>query len=719
MRQVIIRAGEAVVEQTPAPTVKPGTVLVRTTASCISVGTELSGLSAQQEPLWKRALRNPDKVLRALRMAAEQGIGATARTVKGTQAAGLAVGYSATGKIVEIGEGVSGFSIGQRVACAGAGHAMHAEVICVPKNLTVPVPDEVSDKAAATVTLGAIALQGVRRLAPTMGETFVVLGMGILGQIAAQLLKANGCRVIAMDLDEARVQRAETAGADIGITSARTVPVDAISRLTGGHGADGVMVTAAADDPQLLNSAFAMCRRKGRVVLVGDVPIRIDREAIYRNELEFLISTSYGPGRYDPAFEEEGLDYPIGYVRWTETRNMAAYLDLLAAGRLDIEPMLDAEYPIEAAPQAYGALTAPGKDRPLSLILAYPATDKALARKVRLRDHVVPAKGKVNVALVGASGFARAVHLPNLMDQKDRLRLAAVQSSTGHAARELASAHGADYATTDLDEILADDTIDMVLIAGRHHLHARQALAALRAGKHVFVEKPLALDESELAPIEAFYKEDGTDKPLLMTGFNRRFAPAIQILRKQLARRNGPAVITYRMNAGHIPHSHWVQGPQGGGRNIGEACHIYDLFTALTDAHPVNIAASAIGREDAHDTRNENFSVSLTFSDGSLATLIYTSLGHPDVPKERMEVFFDGKVLTLDDYRQLTAAGRNAPLWKGAQDKGHRAEMAVLAQALCEGGAWPIPLWHQMQASRIAFEVERLIHQQSPTQEAP
>lgn len=711
MRQVIVRGGEAVVDKTPAPGVAAGRVLVRTRYSCISVGTELSGLKAQQDPLWKRALKNPDKVLSAVRLMAERGVGQTLKVVQDAQSAGIAVGYSAAGEVLAVGDAVTDLTPGDAVACAGAGYAMHADIISVPRNLVVPVPHGVSAKAASTVTLGAIALQGVRRLAPTLAETFVVYGLGILGQITVQLLKANGCRVIGLDLDAARVARAQAAGADVGLVGADGLPAERIARISGGVGADGVIVTAAAADATLLNTAFAMCRRKGRVVLVGDVPIAIDRAAVYRNELEFLISTSYGPGRYDAAYEEGGLDYPIGYVRWTEARNMGAFLDLIAAGKIDVESLIDAEYPVDDAAAAYRSLSGAGQ-RPLAVVLGYGATGEPPARTVTIRTAPPAGSGEIDVALIGVSAFARSVHLPNIAELKGQLRLRAVCSNSGHHAKELARSRQADYATTDIEEVLADTRVGLVLIAGRHHEHAGQALQALKAGKHVLVEKPLALHETELAAIEGFYAENDGATPLLLTGFNRRFSPALEAVARKLAGRAGPMVITYRMNAGFIPHTHWTQGPQGGGRNIGEACHIYDLATALTGARSVGVSAAAIGREDERTARNENFCASITFADGSLANLVYTSLGGPAWPKEQMEIFSDGFVLTVDDYRTANLAGAPEPLWRGTQDKGHMNELKTLVAALKGDGVWPIPLWQQLQASRISFEVERLIHHQ-------
>lgn len=716
MRQVVVKAGAAVVEETPAPQPANGRVLVRTRATCISVGTELSGIEAQRVSLWKRALRNPDKVARALRMMAEQGINRTLRVVKEQQTSGIAVGYSAAGEILDIGSGIDDLHLGQRVACAGAGYAMHADVISVPRNLLVPVDDSVSMKIASTVTLGAIALQGIRRLQPTLGETFIVFGLGILGQITSQILKANGCRVIGIDLDEARIDRALDLGADFGFNSALTPPVEAIHRLSNGLGVDGVIVTAATSDQELLNTSFAMCRPKGRVVLVGDVPITIDRSAIYRHELEFLISTSYGPGRYDTRYEEKGQEYPLGYVRWSENRNMQTYLNLIAEKQLDVEKLLDLVVPIHEAPSAYHELSASGGTKPLAAVLLYDDVDSLSKRRVDVSmKSLAPTRDSINVGLVGASAFARTLHLPNIAALSGKLRLTAVCSGSGHLAKELAEACEADYATTSLQELLDDPGIDLILIAGRHSEHAEKCLSALRAGKHVMVEKPLAINESDLRAVEDFYAQGQSGAPVLMTGFNRRFSPAIDAISARLARRTGPMVISYRMNAGHVPHSHWTQQAEGGGRNIGEACHIYDLFTALTEAKATLINASAIGRSDERSSRNENFSVSITFSDGSLANLLYSSLGSSSWPKEGMEIYCDGQVYKLDDYRSATGSGEDRPLWKGQQDKGHKQELEALATALRSGKAWPIPLWQQLQATEISFEVERQIHHQSPT----
>lgn len=714
MKQVFIRNGRAVVEDVPAPRPEPGEVLVRVRRSCISVGTEMSGLQATNQPIWKRALTRPDKVVKALNMMATRGVAETMNIVKGQINAGLVVGYSAAGTVAALGDGVDDLEVGDRVACAGAQAAHHAEIIRVPRNLTVAVPDAVSFDDAATVTVGAIALQGVRRAAPTLGETFVVVGLGLIGQLTVQMLKANGCNVIGIDVAADRVARAEELGLDIGLLAGAEPPVRDIGRLTGGVGADGAIVTAAARDPRVLGDAFKLCRRKGRVVLVGDVPIEIDRADIYRNEIDFRISTSYGPGRYDRRYEEEGLDYPVSYVRWTENRNMQAYLDLIAQGKVTPGRLIDKVFPVDEAPAAYASLDSAESDRPLGVTLAYDAGDAEFAgilagRRIQLELGLPKRDGPVQVGVVGPGSFLQSVHLPNMAAMDDAFQIRGVMSRTAHAAKTVAANQRAAYATTDIQELLADTDIELIMIGARHDAHGRCVLDALRAGKHVFVEKPLTIDEGEFAAISDFYGEESSGKPLLLTGFNRRFAPGIDALQQELSKRDGPLMASYRMNAGYIPLDNWVHGAEGGGRNLGEACHIYDLFTALTDARVVSVTASGVSPQPGQRAVNDNFAATLRFDDGSVCDLIYTALGDSSWPKERMEVYCDQKVFELDDYVRAARSGEAKPLWSGSADKGHAAEIAKLHAALRKDGPWPIPLWQQLQATDIAFRVERAL----------
>jgi len=716
MKQVLIRQGEVVVEEVPAPQVETGCVLVAVSHSCISVGTEMSGVTNSGTPLWKRALKDPWKVRKAIEMAATRGISHTAGVVKGELNAGAATGYSAAGTVIAVGEGVDAFVLGDRVACAGAQCAHHAEYICVPENLAAKVPDNLAFDSASTVTLGAIAMQGVRRAVPTLGETFVVVGLGILGQLTAQLLKANGCRVIGMDVQANRVEQAVVMGLDVGLLTDDGSTEQKVLQLTDGVGADGVIVTAASANEKLLSDAFRLTRRKGRVVLVGDVPININRGDIYRKEIDFFISTSYGPGRYDQRYEEQGLDYPVAYVRWTENRNMAEYLRLLAEGRIRVEPLVEAVYSLDTAGEAYSALKH-AEHKPLMILLEYPAVNAATVPVTRVSNpHVAASRGGdkgIRIALIGAGGFAKGMHLPNLQSLSGDFQLQAVVSRSGHNAQAVARQYEAAYAATDVEAVLADDAVDAVLITTRHHLHADLTLKALQAGKHVLVEKPLAMNAEELGRIEAFYEGRDT-APVLLTGFNRRFSPHMQRILDIVGRRSNPFIANYRMNAGHIPSDHWVHGPEGGGRNIGEACHIYDLFAALAGCAVRSVDARAIVPATAHFRRDDNFVATLGFEDGSAATLSYTALGHKDHPKERMELYVDGTVAELDDYRQTRFAGLSGRgTQSSTQDKGQKEELMAFAAAIRGDSDWPIPLWQQLQAMRVAFDVQRMIDGQS------
>jgi predicted dehydrogenase/threonine dehydrogenase-like Zn-dependent dehydrogenase len=709
MKQVLIQGGTAIVSDVPAPQVSPKNILVRVDYSCISVGTEMAGVRMSGLPLYKRALKQPENVKRVMDMVRDQGIKRTMDRVTGKMAAGSATGYSAAGVVIEVGAEVDGFSVGDRVACAGAGIANHAEVIDVPVNLAVPIPDKVCTDIASTVTLGAIALQGVRRAQPTLGETFVVVGLGILGQMTAQMLSANGCRVIGVDLDARRIQQALENGMDIGVAPTEENYIERVLKYTDGLGADGVIVTAATESNQVISDAMQCCRKKGRVVLVGDVGLNLNRADFYKKELDFLISASYGPGRYDPNYEEGGQDYPIAYVRWTENRNMQAYLELLAKRKIRLDSFYRSPYSIDRATEAYEALKGEG-EKPLMVLLEYPTRPEALSRRVEMNNAVAKKGDKIRVAIAGASSFAQGMHLPNMVILRKDYELRAVMSRTGANARSVATQYQAAYCTTDYEEILRDDQIDLVMITTRHDLHARMALQALQAGKHAFVEKPLALTEEELAEIERFYVEN-PNGPLLMVGFNRRFAPAVQSIRQVLEKRTTPIIANYRMNAGFIPQEHWVHGPEGGGRNIGEACHIYDLFNSLCGgAKEVAVNAYSIDPASKQWNKNDNFVATIKYADGSVCTLTYTALGDKSFPKEKMEVFADGKVLVMDDYKSMTVHGGKHKGWtSNAAQKGQLQELEVLADTLLRGKPWPISLAEQIQATRISLEVERQI----------
>lgn len=707
MKQALIKKGTAVAAKIPAPQVDDDKILVKVVSSCISVGTEMSGVATSGTPLWKRALNEPQNVKKVLDKLAADGLSKTVGLVKSKLDSGMPTGYSAAGEVIAVGKNIRDIKAGDRVACAGAQCAHHAEIINVPRNLTVKIPGEVPFADASVVTLGAIAMQGVRRANPTLGETVVVIGLGVIGQLTAQILKAAGCRVVVSDLDESRIETALRHGADYAIRPNKESDVETTLRLTEGFGADAVIVTAATSSDTVVSTAFRMCRKKGRVVVVGAVGLGLKREDIYQKELDFFISTSYGPGRYDEQYEERGLEYPIGYVRWTENRNMQEVLRLMAEKKLIVADMVSAVYPIDRVGEAYDSLKT-AAEKPLLVLLSYPDNDEKTLDKIEIRSKAAP-KDKIRVALIGAGGFAKGMHLPNMAKLSSLFELRAVMSRTGTNAEATANQHGAAYATTDYEKILADPEIDMVLITTRHNLHARMVLQALQAGKHVLVEKPLAISEAELSEIERFYG-DNDRAPLLLTGFNRRHSRYAREIAKHTAKRIAPLIINYRMNAGYIPLDHWVHTEEGAGRNIGEACHIYDLFNFLTGAKAVEVSANSISPAGGCYSSKDNFVATVSYDDGSIATLTYTALGAKDYPKEVMDVYFDGKIISLSDYKSLTGYGvKIADVSSRISDKGQLEELEAFGKAIKEGTASPIPLWQQLQAMRIAFAVEEAI----------
>ena len=706
MKQVIVHAGEVRVVEVPAPQPSARGILVRVEFSCISTGTEVAGIRAAAQPLLQQAIRQPQKIRRAIEMIRNEGLGRTLERALGqTQARPL--GYSLAGVVEAVGKEVDYFAPGDRVACAGSSLANHAQWVDIPVNLAVKIPQRVEADAASTVALGAIAMQGVRRAAPQLGESFVVVGLGLIGQITVQLLRANACRVLAVDPDAGRVAVARAGGIDASLAAQDYA--QRIASYTDGLGADGVIITAASSDPQLVNTAAQACRVKGRVVIVGDVRLDLDRTQLYQRELDLLIATSYGPGRYDPSYESDGIDYPPAYVRWTENRNMQAYLQLLASGAIRLDHLTRSVTPLENATQAYGALNQ-DEERPLLALLTYPKPDAVPASAVTTIVGSPTARSKqLRVALIGAGSFAQSMHIPNLERLRDRYALHAVVGRTGATVELIARRHGAKYATTQFERVLEDRDVDVVLIATRHNLHASMVLQALAAGKHVLVEKPLAITADELSSIERYFSQN-TVTPLLLTGYNRRFAPALEAARTLIQQRATPLVVNYRMNAGYLPLDHWVHGPEGGGRNIGEACHVYDLFGFLTDSAPLRVQAEAISPRGRELRRDDNFVATIRYEDGSLSTLTYTALGASEYPKEKMEIYADGTVLSLEDYRRLDVSGRAGPVWSSSSaDKGHLAMLAAFADGVRQM-RWPVALQRQLDAMRIAFQVQDAIH---------
>jgi predicted dehydrogenase/threonine dehydrogenase-like Zn-dependent dehydrogenase len=718
MKQVLITGGAVVVEDVTAPRLEPGTLIVQVRRSCISSGTELASVKSSGLDLWDRIAAHPQRATALLDRIKRNGFAASVRSATQILRSVHATGYSAAGIVVDVGSGVAGFGKGDRVACAGAECAHHAELIRVPAGLAAPIPDSMSFESASTVALGAIAMHGVRRAQPTLGECFGVIGLGVIGQIAAQVLKTCGCRVIGTDIDETRVQVAIELGMDAGVRGGTRDHIERVWRMTGGSGLDGVIVTASGSSDQILAAAFAMCRKKARVVVVGDVSLNVNRADIYKKELDLLISTSYGPGRYDRNYEENGVDYPLPYVRWTEGRNMAEYLRLVSEGRINVARLISAVHDVDDAANAYRTIATSGEQRPLIVLLSYkdePAREPARP-PAPLMARSSTEQNQVSIAVIGTGSFASAVHLPNLQALRSMFRLRAVVGHNGHTAMSAAQQYKAEYASSDYREVLEDSGVDAVLIATRHNVHAQIALEALKAGKHVLVEKPLSLSEEELESLVGFYAARTNGKeaaPLLLTGFNRRFSCYATAIAEAVRKRSGPLLISYRVNAGYLPPEHWVHTAEGGGRNRGEACHMYDFFTYLTGSRVRTISALRVENANAlggAGTDRDTFVGSFGFEDGSVASLTYTALGPAAFPKERIEVFVDGSVFVLDDFRRLSGAGIAVKnLETKTVEKGHKAELQAFARAILGKGEWPIPLWQQVQATQMACTVERLL----------
>jgi predicted dehydrogenase/threonine dehydrogenase-like Zn-dependent dehydrogenase len=742
MRQLVMNMSGVVVARMPRPVVAPGGVLIRVRYSLVSVGTEVAPLrpasvSAPDTPAVERGLdrarllkhylaasaRDPRKAVRRLRQIADRRVSrakqvaaesvgaAPPPTSSDLNAQGWAIGYSVAGEVVAVGAGVDDLAVGDLVAAAGAGQANHADFVSVPRNLVCRVPPGCDLKHAASATLGAIAMQGVRRAAPQLGESAAVVGLGLIGQITVQLLKAAGCRVVGLDLDAERVKRAMALGLDAGASDADGCKV-LVRDWTGGHGADRTLLTAATKSNALINLAMDLTRAKGRVVIVGDVGLNVERAVFYRKEIDLLMSTSYGPGRYDASYEIEGHDYPYAYVRWTLNRNMQSYLDLIARGQMNFGALLDRIVPIEDAPAAYTTLANASEPLPLGVLIEYPdddGGDEAPARVV-LGGHRRAPADRINYALVGAGAFGTAMLVPQMRKRADRYFLRGVVSRSGMQGSNFARDNQVEILTSDLDEVLRDPEFHLVVIATRHQDHAEQVVRALAAGKHVFVEKPLALTWDELARVVEAHAS-ATDAPLLMVGFNRRFSPALQMVKERLAERRSPLMIQYRLNAGYIPLDHWVHGAAGGGRNIGEACHMYDVFRFLTGAPARSIDATAIEPRDLPYARNDNFVATIAYEDGSVASLVYTALGPKSgLAKEHITVFCDGEAYVVDDFRKLTRASDGSTLWSsGEADKGHFEELSRLADAIAAGGTAPIAFEELVETTAVALSVEDLI----------
>jgi predicted dehydrogenase/threonine dehydrogenase-like Zn-dependent dehydrogenase len=692
MRQVVqsFRTGDLVVDEVPSPILRARGILVRTAASLVSAGTERMVVDFAEKNLIEKARARPDLVRQVVDKAKREGVLSTLDSVRNRLDQPLPLGYSSAGVVVAVGDEAGSFEAGDRVACAGSGFACHAEVAYIPRNLAVKLPEGVAFESGAFVTLGAIALQGGRQAGVELGQKVAVIGLGLLGQLTVQLLKAAGCQVFGVDLSPARIELALGLGADAACNTGEAVGLG--RGFSGGRGFDAVLITADTRSDEPVETAGELARDRGVVVAVGAVGLTIPRKLYYEKELDFRLSRSYGPGRYDPAYEEQGLDYPYGYVRWTEQRNMEAVARLLATGAVRVAPLITHRFPIDDAVRAYDVITGktgepslgvvlefdPGRDLPNRIDLA---ADRAAAR---------PEQPAVRLGLLGAGNFVNTTLLPAARKVAG-LEMVGIASGSGLTARSTGSRFGFAYCASELSALLEDGNINWLAVVTRHDLHARQAIAGMRAGKDVFVEKPLALDASELADVLRAQHETGAR---LMVGFNRRFAPMARRMQQFLAGRHGPLLATYRVNAGAVPAGHWTQDPTvGGGRVVGEACHFLDLLQFLTGSTPTEVYARALQTGQGHAA--DEVVILMSFADGSVGTVAYSAGGDKSFSKERVEVIGDGRVAVLEDFRtlELIAGGRRTCQRERLRpDKGHRGEWEALVSAARSGGPAPISL---------------------------
>jgi len=708
MKQVLqnLRTGASEVADVPCPAVAPGQLLIRTTRTLVSAGTERMLVEFGRAGWLDKARQQPEKVRMVLEKIRADGLLATLDAVQSKLDEPMPMGYSNVGTVIEVGAGVAGFSAGDRVASNGR----HAEIVAVPANLCAKVPGVVADEAAAFTVLGAIALQGIRLAQPTLGDSFVVSGLGLVGLLTVQLLRAQGCRVLGMDFDAQRLALAGVYGAETVDLSGGQDWRSAALAFSRGRGVDGVIVAASTDSDEPIHQAAQMCRKRGRIVLVGVTGLKLTRADFYEKELSFQVSCSYGPGRYDPAYEQKGRDYPVGFVRWTEQRNFEAVLDMLAEGKLDVGPLVSHRFPIDRAAVAYEVIL--GSAPSLGVLLEYPGPDAqpagAAERTVSLPKAAATRSAKPNVCFLGAGNYAGRVLMPAFKSAGATLQT--VVSAGGVSAAHYGRKYGFARASTDAAAMLADPAIDTVVVATRHDSHALHVVRSLQAGKHVYVEKPLCLTLEELAGIEAELLLHSELR--LMVGFNRRFAPQVAKMKASLAGVSEPKAFVMTVNAGAIAPDHWTQDRTvGGGRMVGEGCHFIDLLRYLAGASIVRHSAVAMGRHASLAVTSDKTMLTLEFADGSIGTIHYLANGDRGFPKERLEVFCAGRVLQLDNFRKLRGWGwsgfSNMNLWR--QDKGQAACVKAFVEALRNGGPAPIPLQEILEVSRVSIEAQRAL----------
>jgi predicted dehydrogenase/threonine dehydrogenase-like Zn-dependent dehydrogenase len=704
MKQLIqsYKTGELGVYEVPAPICGENGVLVRTITSLVSAGTEKMIVDLAKKSLVGKAKARPDLVKQVVNKMKQEGVKNTLEKVFTKLDTPIPLGYSCVGEVVKVGDKVTGISVGDRVACGGAGYANHSEINYVPRNLFVKVPENVSDADASFVTVGSIALQGIRQTNPSLGEKVVVMGLGLLGQITVQLLKANGCKVLGTDFDPRKLELAKKLGADEVCSPDKVI--DKAKLFTNGNGADAVVIAASTSSSQPIADAGEISRIKGRVIVVGLVGMDIPRTEYYKKELELKLSMAYGPGRYDPKYEEQGIDYPFAHVRWTEGRNFEAFLDLVDEGKITPSEMVSHEYEFDNALTAYDLLEGKIKEDYLGILLNYKEEYSLKSELVKISDATIKS-GELNVGLIGAGNFTKSVIIPNLKKINDA-NLVGLCTATGVSAHSTGNKHNFKYITTDYQELLKNNDINTVFITTRHNDHGEKVLTSLKADKNVFVEKPLAILESELEEIKDFYAN--TDKkPVLQVGYNRRFAPLVQAMKKEAG--DLPMSINYRVNAGVIPKDVWVQDPAvGGGRIIGEACHFIDTCTFLIGSLPESVFASCVTKPDQSIPDEDNVSITIKYQNGSTAVINYYAFGNNQLPKEYIELFAPDLAMTMDNFRELEIfkGGKSTKSKNANQDKGFKGEFTALKTAV-EKGELAISFEEMYSTSKLTFAILR------------
>jgi predicted dehydrogenase/threonine dehydrogenase-like Zn-dependent dehydrogenase len=722
MKQVFLKKGQVKLYNIDIPLLDQNSILVRVDYSFISSGTEFATVAASGKSLFEKAYsnfnQNIQKVTGAIK---DNGLVATFALIREKLDTVMPLGYSCSGQVVAIGKNVDGFFVGDYVACAGSGYANHADVVVVPKNLAVKIKNHEMLKPCSLTTIGAIALQGIRRANLELGQKVCVIGLGLIGQLTVQLAKLSGSQVYGIDVQENRLELAKNLGADFTFNPSQTDIIKEFDWATSQHGIDATIITASGKDGHIIQQAMGITRRKGKVVLVGDVKIDFDRDPFYSKEIDFLISCAYGPGRYDDAYEKRGVDYPYDYVRWTENRNMELFAKLVQEQKILIDPLVSNEFDLENVEAAYQSLQ---NRSGLGIILSYKATreqEENWISGVKLpllgEEFQAPTSVAKNfmpssitkLGVIGLGGFCKIKLLPAISKIKN-VQIQAMVDTNPTTLINISGQYKVQNTSNDYKKITDTENINTVLIATPHGLHADQAIDCMSAGKAVFVEKPAAVNSEQLKKLSTFLTQN--PDAFYCVDFNRSFSPFIKKIKEVVKNRNNPMIIHYRMNAGFIPKDHWLYSPANGGRIIGEACHIFDLFCFLTDAQPVSISVESINSDNSAVKSVDNFATQIRMSDGSCCSLIYTSVGNSESGKERMEVFFDGKSIIMNDYLQLQGFGlsKSFDQTSKTQDKGHEVLLQEFFTAVQTANSQPpIPYQRILTTTKISLIVDDLV----------